>query len=148
MPAPSPTPELIAALAALAVPVMEAVGVTAAAVSWWDRERGTLRTLVNVGALHASESEFPDDEDYPLDAFPAIAALLRFGRPYIDPPDVSSSAVLAALRHRSQGAVPIVCDGEVWGELWAASAERRLEPQDLPALSACADRIGRMLASR
>ncbi len=147
MPGPSPTPALLAELAEHARPVMDAIGVTAAAVSWWDREHDTMRTLVNVGALHPSESSFPEDENYPLDAFPAVAALLRFGRPYLDPPDVSSSAVLAALQHRSHGAVPIVCDGEVWGELWAASAERSLEPQDLPALSACADRIGRMLAA-
>jgi hypothetical protein len=147
MPGPSPTPELLDLLAEHTRPVMEALGVTAAAVSWWDREHDTMRTLVNVGALHPSESELPDDETYPLDAFPAVAALLRFGRPYLDPPDVSSSAVLAHLRHRSQGAVPIVCEGEVWGELWAASGERTLEPQDLPALSACADRIGRMLAA-
>jgi hypothetical protein len=105
-----------------------------------------MRTLVNVGVLHPSEAPFPTDEAYPLDAFPAVAALLRFGRPYIDPPDVSSSAVLAALRHRSRAGVPIVVDGSVRGELWAASGARALEPADLPALSERAEAIGRLLA--
>jgi GAF domain-containing protein len=147
MSAPSPTPDLIALLAEHARRAIDATGVTAAAVSYWDREDGTMRTLVNVGALHASEAAFPADELYPLDAFPAVAALLRFGRPYLDPPDVSSSAVLAALCHRSQAGVPIVFEGTVWGELWTASGKRALTAQDLPALSACAEAIGRMLAA-
>jgi hypothetical protein len=148
MPGPAPTPDLIGDLAALAREVLDATGVGTAAVSWWDRDHDTLRTLVNVGRLHAGEHELPEDEAYPLDAFPAAARLLRFGRPYVDPRDVSSSALLAALDRRSQGAVPIVCDGEVWGELWAASADRDLGPEDLVALTACADGIGRRLASR
>lgn len=145
---PAPTPELIAVLAEHARRVIEAAGVTAASVSWWDRETDTMRTLVNVGVLHSSETAYPTDEAYPLDAFPAVAALLRFGRPYIDPPDVSSSAVLAALHHRSQAGVPIVVAGSVWGELWAASPERALDAVDLASLSACAEAIGRTLASR
>jgi hypothetical protein len=148
MSAPSPTPDLIKVLAEHARRAVDAAGVTTAAVSYWDREDDTMRTLVNVGALHASETAFPTDEAYPLDAFPAVAALLRFGRPYIDPPDVSSSAVLAALCHRSHAGVPIVLDGTVWGELWIASGERALAAQDLPALSAGAEAIGRMLAAR
>jgi GAF domain-containing protein len=148
MSAPPPTPELIAVLAEHARRAMDAAGVTAAAVSSWDRGSDTMRTLVNVGVLHESEAPFPIDEAYPLDAFPAVAALLRFGRPYIDPPDVSSSAVLAALCHRSHAGVPIVLDGTVWGELWIASGERAPAAQDLPALSAGAEAIGRMLAAR
>lgn len=44
--------------------------------------------------------------------------------------------------------LPIVVEGAVWGELWAASTSRRLGPPDVLPLSACAAAIGRALAAR
>jgi GAF domain-containing protein len=147
---PSPAPELLAQLADQAERVLHALGATSAAVSRWERERGVLRTLVNVGDLASEDEAFPEEELYPLDTFPAIDALLRFGRPYLDPPDLASSAVLAHLRYGSQAAVPVVVDGRVWGELWVAAGlgGRSLTADDLVALARSAEDVARLLAGR
>ncbi|MYX54959.1 diguanylate cyclase, partial [Streptomyces sp. SID8382] len=66
----------------------EAVGVAAeaarraldggfAAISMWERERGRLRVLVNVGELMAGEEPLPEDESYPVHDFPEIAEFLH-----------------------------------------------------------------------
>jgi hypothetical protein len=96
-----------------------------AAVSWWDREADVLRTLVNVGALAGGNERFPADEAYPLDSFPAMAALLRTGESYLNPKDISSLAVAASDHYGSQAAAPLIVDGEVWGELWIGRAVGR-----------------------
>jgi GAF domain-containing protein len=96
-----------------------------AAVSWWDRDEDVLRTLVNVGALAAGDQRFPADEAYPLDSFPAMAALLRAGESYLNPKDVSSLAVAASDHYDSQAGAPLIVDGEVWGELWIGRAVGR-----------------------
>lgn len=48
-----------------------------AAVSVWERERGRLRVLVNVGELADGEEEFPEDEWYPVSEFPEITEFLH-----------------------------------------------------------------------
>jgi GAF domain-containing protein len=145
---PQSTPELRALLADHAERVRHTLQVACAAVSCWEREPGRLRTLVNVGVLASPDEAFPADEVYPLDTFPAIDALLRFGRPYVDPPDVASSAVLARMSFGSQAAVPIVVEGRVWGELWAATEAggRTLRADDLAVLTRGAEATGRALA--
>jgi hypothetical protein len=114
-----------------------------AAVSVWDRDGELLRTLVNVGTLSPWEERFPEDEVYPLDTFPAVAALVLHGIPYINPEDVSSASVAARARLGFHGAVPIVVDGAVWGELWAARDEGagRLTGVDLDRLRMVAARL-------
>jgi GAF domain-containing protein len=145
---PDPTPELRTLLADRAERVLHALGVACAAISRWDRDAGVLRTVVNVGDLAAADEAFPEDEVYPLDTFPAIDALLRYGRPYLDPPDLASTAVLAHMRFGSQAAVPLVVDGRVWGEVWAAGGlgGRSLTAEDLLALATAAEAVGRLLA--
>jgi GAF domain-containing protein len=147
---PDPTPELRTLLAEQAERVLHDLDATCAAISWWDHEGGALRTLVNVGELSAEEEAFPEEELYPLDAFPAIDALLRFGRPYLDPEDVASSAVLAHMRFGSQAAVPLVVDGLVWGEVWIAAGlgGRALTAEDVVALAHGAEAAARLLAAR
>jgi GAF domain-containing protein len=147
---PDPTPELSTLLAEQAERVLHALDATCAAVSWWDREGGTLRTLVNVGDLASGDKAFPDEELYPLDTFPAIDALLRFGRPYLDPEDVASTAVLAHMDLGAQAAVPLIVDGRVWGELWIAAGRggRSLTAEDVVALARAAEAVGRLLAAR
>jgi GAF domain-containing protein len=147
---PSPDPELLALLAEHAERALHDLDAACAAVSCWERDEGVLRTLVNVGELASADEAFPADELYPLDAFPATDALLRFGKPYLDPSDVASSAVLAHMRLRSQAAVPVVVDGRVWGELWVGVGlgGRVLDPGDLVALVRCAEAIGRVLAAQ
>jgi hypothetical protein len=147
---PTPEQELLALLGDHAERVLHALDAACAAVSCWERERGVLRTLVNVGELWGEDEPFPAEELYPLDTFPSIDALLRFGRPYVDPEDVASAAVLAHMRFGSQAAVPLVVDGTVWGEVWVAAGMggRALAAEDLVALGRCAEAIGRRLAGR
>jgi GAF domain-containing protein len=147
---PAPTPELRALLAAQAERLRHELDVTLVAVSRWERDRGRLRTLLNVGRLDSPDEAFPEEEVYPLDTFPATDALLRFGRPYVDPADVASPAVLAQMRLGSQAAVPLVVEGAVWGELWAATAQggRALRADDILTLTRGAEAVGRTLAGR
>jgi GAF domain-containing protein len=119
-----------------------------ASVSRWDRDTDVMRTLVNVGRLLPGDDRFPEDETYPLDSFPAVAALLREGKPYLNPDDVSSVAVAAHHRYGSHAGVPIVVGGERWGELWVS---RRLEATmltrgELARLQLVAERLGDALA--
>ncbi|MYR59070.1 diguanylate cyclase, partial [Streptomyces sp. SID625] len=48
-----------------------------AALSVWERERGRLRVLVNVGERSPGEEEFPEGEAYPVHQFPEIAEFLH-----------------------------------------------------------------------
>jgi hypothetical protein len=114
-----------------------------ASVSNYEPDAGQLRTLVNVGTLNSWDERFPEEELYPLDAFPSVAALCRHGFPYLNPEDVSSASIAARSRHGHHGAVPIVVDGVVWGELWAARDEGagRLNEVDLDRLCMVAARI-------
>lgn len=147
---PTPTPELFTLLAAEAEKTLHALNVSCVAVSVWERELGRMRTLLNVGALSGVEESFPTGESYPLDTFPSTDALLRFGRPYLDPQDVASLAVMAQMGYASQAAVPIVAEGRVWGELWAGTQAggRRLTADDLAVLTRGAEAIGRLLSQR
>jgi GAF domain-containing protein len=120
-----------------------AVDARCAAVSQYEPEWGHVRTLINVGTLSAWEERFPEDELYQLDAFPSVAALCLHGIPYMNPEDVSSASIAARSRHGHHGAVPIVADGAVWGELWVARDEGagRLTDVDLDRLRMVAARI-------
>ena len=121
---------------------------------------GVLRTIVNVGELGPGEVPRPRDERYPLAGFPKVAAVLRQQRGYVvavddRDADRASVALLEALGKHSQVGVPLLRDGEVWGELWCASSTR-LTAADLPhfyrvaaevsALVAAARRAGLLLA--
>jgi GAF domain-containing protein len=119
-----------------------------ASISRWERGSDVLRTLVNVGTLEPGEERFPEHELYPLDSFPAVAALLREGRAYLNPSDVSSAAVAAHQRYGSHAGVPIVVDGERWGELWASRrvGAHPLTEGDLDRLALIAGRLGDALA--
>jgi GAF domain-containing protein len=126
-----------------------AVAADCAAISCWDRPADTLRTLVNVGHLRKGDERFPVDELYPLDSFPAVARLLRDGRPYLDPEDVASAAIAAHQRYGSHAAVPIVVSGDRWGELWVARrpGAAPLTGGDIDRLHLVADRLGDALAA-
>jgi GAF domain-containing protein len=147
---PGLSTDLRALLADEAERVLHDLGASCAAFSCWERERGLLRTVVNVGDLASEDERFPEDETYPLDTFPAIDALLRFGRPYLDPSDLASAAVLVHMRFGSQAAVPLVVDGRVWGEAWVAAGlgGRSLTADDLLALANAAEPAARLLAAR
>ncbi|HEX2072129.1 MAG TPA: sensor domain-containing diguanylate cyclase [Thermoleophilaceae bacterium] len=137
-----------AAEAALAV-----TGAASLSISRWEPDRQAMRTLINVGELGPGEQRFPTDEVYPLAEHPLVAKLLHDGEPYrtaVDDPAASppAVAVLKALGKESDVGVPILLDGEVWGEVWAATAPgaARFDADDARFLQAIADRLALVLA--
>ncbi|MEU5366026.1 sensor domain-containing diguanylate cyclase [Streptomyces sp. NPDC005925] len=125
---------------AAAVGACDALGGNFAALSVWERERGRLRVLLNVGHRAAGEEEFPQDEAYPVHRFPEITEFLherwvRGGKPDAWVETVEGPAPetgrrpgyvhqrVAALRRRGRGCcvvAPIVLHGRAWGELYVA----------------------------
>ena len=126
----------------------QAVGAASLSVSRWERETGTLRVLVNVGDLGPGEERNPIDERYPLDADRAAATLLSEGIAYfnaIDSPGVDpwSAGRLVRLGKESEVGVPIVVEGDAWGEVYATTAtgEPRFSGTDVRFLEAVAGQI-------
>jgi diguanylate cyclase (GGDEF)-like protein len=137
-----------AAEAALAV-----TGAASLSISRWEPDRDAMRTLINVGRLGPGEERFPAGEVYPLAEHPLVAKLLRDAEPYrtaVDDPDASPAAVavLKLLGKESDVGVPILLDGEVWGEVWAATVAGapRFDSGDARFLQAIADRLSLVLA--
>jgi diguanylate cyclase (GGDEF)-like protein len=137
-----------AAEAALAV-----TGAASLSISRWEVDRFAMRTLINVGQLGPGEERFPANEVYPLADHPLVEKLLRDAEPYrtaVDDPDASPAAVavLEALGKESDVGVPILLDGQVWGEVWAATAPGapRFDSGDARFLQAIADRLSLVLA--
>ncbi|MFJ9039257.1 diguanylate cyclase domain-containing protein [Streptomyces sp. NPDC102406] len=107
-----------------------------AALSMWERERGRLRVLANVGERAEGEEEFPENEAYPVHRFPEIAEFLHErwaggGEPdaWVETADGPVERAgychqrVAALRRRGRGCcvvAPIVLHGRAWGELYVA----------------------------
>ncbi|MCW7945753.1 diguanylate cyclase (GGDEF) domain-containing protein [Streptomyces hygroscopicus] len=108
-----------------------------AALSVWERERGRLKVLVNVGELAPEEEEFPEHEAYPVHQFPEITEFLHErwaggGGPSAWVETAEGPAAghagychqrVAALRRRGRGCcvvAPLVLHGRAWGELYVA----------------------------
>ncbi len=125
------------AVGAAADSARRALDGTFAAVSVWERERGRLRVLVNVGELMDGEEPLPEDESYPVHQFPEITEFLHErwasgGEPHAwvetsEGRRTGSGAYrherVAALRRRGRGScvvAPVVLHGRAWGELYVA----------------------------
>ncbi|MFF0220840.1 diguanylate cyclase domain-containing protein [Streptomyces sp. NPDC004629] len=110
-----------------------------AALSVWERDRGRLRVLVNVGERAPDEEEFPENETYPVHQFPEITEFLHErwalgGGPHAWVETAEGTAAgrpgyfhrrVTALRRRGRGCcvvAPIVLHGRAWGELYVARA--------------------------
>ncbi len=110
-----------------------------AALSVWERERGRLRVLVNVGERAPDEEEFPEREAYPVHQFPEITEFLHErwaggGGPSAWVETAEGPATgragychqrVAALRRRGRSCcvvAPVVLHGRAWGELYVARA--------------------------
>lgn len=129
--AAAPTP--LESVEAAAEGARRALDGTFAAISVWERERGRLRVLVNVGELAEGEERFPGDESYPVDVFPEITEFLHErwvgGQPHawVETARGEEEARVAALRRRGRGCcvvAPIVLHGRAWGELYVARSVR------------------------
>ncbi|GAB7061183.1 sensor domain-containing diguanylate cyclase [Streptomyces mexicanus] len=122
---------------AAALGVCRALEGSFAALSVWERERGRLRVLVNVGDRAPEEEEFPEDEAYPVHQFPEITEFLHErwaagGEPdaWVETAEGPAAGQpgychqrVAALRRRGRGCcvvAPIVQHGRAWGELYVA----------------------------
>lgn len=116
----------------------EAMGGEFAAVSVWERERGRLRVLVNVGVRAEGEEEYPADESYPVHDFPEITEFPHGrraggGEPHAwvataeGPGPGARGPRSEALRRRGRGScvvAPIVLRGRAYGELYVARGVR------------------------
>jgi diguanylate cyclase (GGDEF)-like protein len=125
-----------------------AIGAASLAVSRWEREQGVLRTLINVGQLSEHEQRFPEDEAYRVAENPVLDRMLRHGEAYfnaVDDPksDPRAVEILRHLGKDSDLAVPIVVEGESWGEVWACTApgQPRFRGSDLRFLEAIAGQL-------
>jgi len=130
-----------------------AMGAASLSISRWERERSVMRTLINVGDLGPGEERWPEDETYGLDAHPSVGRLLRTAQPYfnaVDDPDADphATALLTSLGKDSDIGVPIVVEGEVWGEVWASTApgSPRFTGHDVRFLEAIAGQLGGVVA--
>jgi diguanylate cyclase (GGDEF)-like protein/putative nucleotidyltransferase with HDIG domain len=127
---------------------LEVLDAGSLAVSRWERESDTMRVLINVGVLGPGEARFPEEEVYALADFPKVRKLLHSATPYftaVDDPDADPAgvALLKQLGKESDLAVPIVVDGEVWGEVWASTCPGapRFRASDVRFLAAIAGQL-------
>lgn len=122
-----------------------ALDAAALSISRWDRESGVLRTLVNVGLLGHGELRFPEDETYSLSNWPAMTALVEDRVSFVSAVDdgTPEAAQLALRGKDSTISVPVIVEGRVWGEIWAARApgQPRYQRSDLPFAEALATQI-------
>jgi diguanylate cyclase (GGDEF)-like protein len=116
-------------------------------ISRWERDRGVLRTLINVGEMEAAEERFPSDEVHPLAGYGHVEDLVLRGRPYrtaingrgdegvaIDPPPGEGA--------QPELGVPIRYESAMWGELWVrGGARRRFDEPDVRLLQAIAAQV-------
>jgi diguanylate cyclase (GGDEF)-like protein len=114
-------------------------------ISRWDRESGTLRTLVNVGLLGPHESRFPTDEVYPVSAWPTAQRLVehREGHVGTSDDDGEEAERISGIGKDSFVATPIVVEARVWGELFATrtTGQRRFSRSDLDFANAVATQV-------
>jgi diguanylate cyclase (GGDEF)-like protein len=125
-----------------------AIGAAALGISRWEREANVLRTLINVGELGQGTDRYPEDEVYSVDDAPNLQRLLLRRQAYfnaVDDPAADPVAVsqLIAFEKDSEVAVPIIVEGESWGEVWAATThgQPRFRAADVRFLEAIAGQL-------
>ena len=122
-----------------------ALDAAALSISRWDRESGVLRVLVNVGLLGPGEQRIPVDETYSLGDLPAMTALVEDRQSFVSVADdgTPEARQLSVRDKDSALSVPIIVEGRVWGEVWAARAlgQPRYEKGDLAFAEALATQI-------
>ena len=135
------------ALEVIAEQTRAALGAASFSISRWERERGLLHTVINVGELGPGEERWPTAEEYPLADYRNVLDLLQQGRPYVatlddDDIDPAVESLLRRLNKYSELAVPVMYEGRMWGELWASGGDgRRFGPDDVALLQAIAAQI-------
>ena len=103
----------------------EALDAASLSLSVFERDRGRLRVLLNIGDLGPGEVPEPVDEVYTVDEYSVVEPLIEHAIPYIksiDDADAASAEVTNLLHRLGKGScmgVPVVLEGRVWGELFA-----------------------------
>src|SRR3954470_7703469 len=97
-------------------------------VSRYDLPHGMVRVLRNVGHLAPWEEPRPADESYQIADLPQISITVEEAGPWCGAVgDESTSdgdqALLESVGKRVGACVPVVVDGQVWGELYLARVE-------------------------
>ncbi len=128
-----------------------ALGAASLSLSVWERDRGWLRVLFNLGDLGGGESPDGSGEVYALTDYPVIEGLLEtegyVHRVDADPEGLGYDAALVRLLMQlGKGSclgVPVVLEGRVWGELFATryQHDRPYGPDDLDFAVAVAGQI-------
>jgi diguanylate cyclase (GGDEF)-like protein len=112
-------------IAVAADSILAALGADSVSLSRLDPGTWTLRTLVNAGRLGPDEQRFPQAELYQLEEFEHFKHVFRDQRTWIasveDPDaDPAEYALLKELGKGSSLTAPLLVDGVLWGELYAA----------------------------
>jgi diguanylate cyclase (GGDEF)-like protein len=125
-----------------------AIGAASLSVSRWEREDGVLRTIINVGELGPGEERYPAAEIHSLrddrtSARVVVESLAYFTS--VDAPDVDEVSLrrLTRLGKESEVGVPILVEGEAWGEVYATTApgQPRFRGEDVRFLETVAGQL-------
>ncbi|MBC7639785.1 MAG: GAF domain-containing protein, partial [Rhodoferax sp.] len=137
----------------LAVPAeyaLERLGAASVSLSRWERDRGLVRTVVNVGALAPSEVRFPQDEVFDLATYEELLDRGRgIGVAYDHhDPDLSyvGADLLERYDHVAALSVPVHLDGRVWGIVWATKDSGPLASDAMTKATRVAEAIAPMIA--
>jgi diguanylate cyclase (GGDEF)-like protein len=125
-----------------------AIGAASLSVSRWERDEGVLRTIINVGDLGPQEERYPGNEIHRLDEDRTTERLIVEGVAYfasVDSPDTDevSARRLMRLGKESEVGVPILVEGESWGEVYATTArgQPRFRGEDVRFLETVAGQL-------
>lgn len=125
------------------------LGARSVSLSRWERDRGILRCLVNVGDLPPGEEVLPEDETYELSASQTYYSLTRGQGTAYDSTDPSlaeaARTMLGQFGNRSAVSVPVHRDARLWGELWA-TFDDRLSPGALQDALRVASEVASMVS--
>jgi diguanylate cyclase (GGDEF)-like protein len=125
-----------------------AIDAASLSVSRWERDEDVLRTIINVGDLGPDEERYPTAEVHPLALDSVAERLLTNGVAYfnsVDAPGVDevSARRLRRLGKESEVGVPILVEGEAWGEVYATTApgQPRFRSEDVRFLETVAGQL-------
>ena len=142
------THELDEVLEVAAEEARAALNAASLSVSRWERESGALHTIINVGDLGPGEDRYPREEIYLLGEDRSGERLLRDGVAYFNAVDDTgvdpwNAARLRRLGKESEVGVPIMVEGDAWGEVYATTApgQPRFRGEDVRFLEAVAGQL-------
>jgi diguanylate cyclase (GGDEF)-like protein len=127
------------------------IGAASITVSRFEDEGRIYRALINVGQLADWEVRLPEDETYSLADYPRLRRLWETGEinfSSLDDPncDPASAELLRSVGKTADLEVPVIVEGEIWGGIWAASADTSFCEEDIRFLEAVAGQLGNAVA--